>query len=421
LYYNQGFPFIKVERDTSFESDSFINLTERINANKRVLIKQIRIEGNHNVRDGILFKEILINPPEYFNYNKILESIQRIYSLRFFRSVNYKIENDSILVLQVVEVPQRYLETNMGFTYPYFLNLSFLIGHLNIFGNAQNLEVGLNGLFSYSDNKILLNDRSININYKERYFLDRRNLFLNASIIYSKYGQIGQFEDYGKTEEFSLNSEIIRQFSRYFYTNFGISLKRTTILGYEESRIILSFSQRASYDDRNSYLDATKGFLLSFSISEAFGQAQFIKLNQIYSKYFYSFAFRIRSGQIFGKDIPYSEKFFLGGEGSVRGYLNNSIGESVDNLQPASNHFINGNFEYRWRFNNFFGIVYFYDFAIVSNEFEKIFKNKVYSGYGLGFRFYINFIPIRFDFAINPDSKIFPRDILVYFSIGNMF
>ena len=163
MYYNQGFPFIKVERDTSFESDSFINLTERINANKRVLIKQIRIEGNHNVRDGILFKEILINPPEYFNYNKILESIQRIYSLRFFRSVNYKIENDSILVLQVVEVPQRYLETNMGFTYPYFLNLSFLIGHLNIFGNAQNLEVGLNGLFSYSDNKILLNDRSINI------------------------------------------------------------------------------------------------------------------------------------------------------------------------------------------------------------------------------------------------------------------
>lgn len=421
LYYNQGYPFISLQRDTAFEGDSFINLKEKIYAGKRILIKSIRIEGNHNVRDGILFKEISIKVPEYFNYNKIIESIQRIYSLRLFRSVNYKIENDSILIFQVSEVAQRYLETKLGLTYPYFLNLGLILGHLNIFGNAQNLEISLNGLFSYSNDKFILNDRSININYRERYFLDKRDLFLNASLIYSKYGQIGQLGDYGKTEEISLNNEILRQFSRYFYTNFGISIKRTITLGYEDSRFIILTYQKLSYDDRNSYLDATRGFILSLSVSEAFGQAGFIKLTQNYSKYFYSFAFRIRSGQIFGKDIPYSEKFFLGGEGSVRGYLNNSIGYVIDNLQPASNYFLNGNFEYRWRINNFFGMVFFYDFAIVSNDFENLIRSNVYSGYGLGFRFYINFIPIRFDFAINPNSHIFPKDIFVYFSIGNMF
>ncbi len=421
LYYNSGFPFIRIERDTNFVEDSFLILREKIDAGSRVLIKVIRIENNHNVRDAIFFKEITIKSGEHFNYNKIIESLQRLYSLRLFKSVNYKIESDSILVFYVEEAPQRYFETNTGLTYPYFLNLSFLIGHLNIFGNVQNLEINTNGLFSYTDKHILLNDRSITLNYRERYFLDITNLFLNASLIYTKYGQLGQFEDFGKIEEISLNSEILRQFSMFFYSAIGISLKKSITLGYEESRLILTFSQRAVYDDRNNYLYAKSGFLANLNFSEAFGQARFIKLIEVYAKYFYSFAFRIRMGQIFGSDIPYSEKFFLGGDGSVRGYLNNSIGEIFDNLNPASNHYVNGNFEYRWRFNNFFSIVFFYDFAITSNEIKEIFNKSVYSGYGIGTRFYVNFIPIRFDFALNPNSRILPRDLFLYFGIGNMF
>ncbi|MCS7244542.1 MAG: BamA/TamA family outer membrane protein [candidate division WOR-3 bacterium] len=421
LYYNNGYPFVRLERDTSFLNDSLLIFKEKIAAGKRILIKSIKIENNRSVRDGIFYKEITIRPNEYFNYDKISESSQRLYSLRLFSSVDYRIQDDSILIFSVNEVPQRYLETNAGFTYPYFLNLSILLGHLNIFGNAQNAEIELSGLFSYKNNRVLLNDRSFTINYRERYFLDRKNLLLSSNLIYNKYGQVGEFSDYGKIEEFSLFSEIIRQFSRYFYSAFGMSLKRSITLGYEESRFILSFSQRAFYDDRNNYLDATRGFNLSLSILEAFGQARFIKLSEIYSKYFYSFALRIRMGQIFGSNIPYSEKFFLGGEGSVRGYLNNSIGESFDNLQPASNHFINGNFEYRWRFNSIFAIVFFYDFAITSNEFLKLFNSKLYSGYGIGFRFYVNLIPLRFDIALNPNSKILPKDLFLYFGIGNMF
>ncbi len=421
LYYNSGFPFIKVERDTNFIEDSFLILKEKISAGNRVLIKSIRIDNNNNVRDAIFFKEITIKPNEYFNYNKIIESVQKLYSLRLFKSVNYKIESDSILVFYVEEAPQRYLETNTGLTYPYFLNLRLLIGHLNIFGNVQNLEISTSGLFSYSNKRILLNDRIINLNYRERYLLDISNLVLNASLTYTKHGQLGQFEDFGKIEEISLNSEILRQFSRFFYSAIGISLKKSITIGYEESRFILTFSQRAVYDDRNNYLDAKSGFLANLSISEAFGQAKFTKLTKVYAKYFYSFAFRLRMGQIFGSDIPYSEKFFLGGDGSVRGYLNNSIGEPFDDLNPASNHYVNGNFEYRWRFHNLFSIVFFYDFAITSNKIKEIFNKSVYSGYGIGIRFYINLIPIRFDFALNPNSRILPKDLFLYFGIGNMF
>jgi len=421
FYYNSGFPFVNVLRDTIIENDSLLIVKEKVSAGKKIIIKQIKIEGNKQVRDAIFFKEITIKVPSYFNYNQIIQSIQRIYSLRLFKSVNYKIEDDSILVFQVIESPERYLETNIGFTYPYFLNISFLIGHLNIFGNVQNLELITNGLFSWTNSKILLNNRSITLNFRERYFLDMKNLFLNSNIIYNKTGQIGQVEDYGKIEEIGLNAEILRQFSNYFYSAFSILLKNSITIGYEDKRFILTLSQRVVYDDRNSYLDATRGFVSSFSISQAFIQAKFIKFNELYSKYFYSFAFRIRMGQIFGSDIPYSEKFFLGGEGSVRGYLNNSIGETFDNLQPASNHYINGNFEYRWRFSSFFGITFFYDFALVSNEFANLIRSSIYNGYGIGFRFYINFIPIRFDFALNPNSRVLPKDLFIYFSIGQMF
>jgi outer membrane translocation and assembly module TamA len=59
--------------------------------------------------------------------------------------------------------------------------------------------------------------------------------------------------------------------------------------------------------------------------------------------------------------------------------------------------------------------------VLVSNEFTNLIKSNVYSGYGIGFRFYINYIPLRFDFALNPNSKVLPKDLFIYFSIGQMF
>jgi outer membrane protein assembly factor BamA len=55
LYYNNGFPFISVLRDTIFENDSSLIIKEKISAGKRIMIKQIKIEGNKNVRDAIFF------------------------------------------------------------------------------------------------------------------------------------------------------------------------------------------------------------------------------------------------------------------------------------------------------------------------------------------------------------------------------
>jgi len=180
FYYENGFPHFQMTRDTSFINDTAIVLKEKIKSGPLVVIKRIELEGNKHIRPAIFFKEIVVHPPEVFKYSRVMESIRRLYSLQVFDAVNYRIKDDSILVFVVKESKLRYLENNIGFTYPSYLYLSFRLGHYNIFGNMQNLEVAPVILLSFADG-VSVYERRLDIYYRERYFLDRKNLRFNMN------------------------------------------------------------------------------------------------------------------------------------------------------------------------------------------------------------------------------------------------
>jgi len=416
-YYENGFPHFQMTRDTSFLNDTAVVLKEKINSGPLVVIKRIELQGNRHIRPAIFFKEIVVRPPEIFRYSKVMESIRRLYSLQVFDAVNYRIKDDSILVFVVKESKLRYLENNIGFTYPAYLYLSFRLGHYNVFGNMQNLELAPVLLLSFEDG-VSIYERRLDVYYRERYFLDRRNLRFNMRAFYYRTKDVN---------EYGINAETIKEFSRYFYVHFGLSWKQSETFTYQPYMNINSVFQRSTYDDRNNILDATFGTLISLYTQRAFTGANFWKFTEVYAIYrsldIHTLALRLRGGQIFSREeVPYSERFLLGGEGSVRGYDFNSIGTVVsDSLNPASTNYFNFNLEYRNHLTPKFGFVLFVDGAWTSDTLSLLFSRKPALGYGVGVRFYVGFAPIRIDFAISDQFKVFPADVKIYFGVGNMF
>lgn len=417
FYYENGYPFFQMQRDTSFLNDTSIVLLEHISSGPLVIIKEIKLDGNRHIRAGIIWKEIVIKTGDTFRYSKVMESIRRLYSLQVFDAVNYRIIDDSILVFLFKEGKLRYLENNIGFTYPAYLYLNLRLGHLNIFGNMQNLEIAPSLLFSFQDG-FSIYERRLDIYYRERYFLNFQNLRFNTNLFEYKTVDI---------REYGINSEIIKEFTKYFYMHFGLSWKKTEAFTYQPITNVNSIFHRSTYDDRNNILDATFGTLISIYIQRAFTGAHFWKLTQVYALYrsldIHTLALRLRGGQILSKEeVPYGERFLLGGEGSVRGYDFNSIGTYVsDSLNPASLNYLNFNIEYRGHFTSKLALVLFLDGAYTSDSLRNLLQERPHLGYGLGFRIYIGFAPIRIDFAISDRFKVFPRDVRIYFGVGNMF
>ncbi len=417
FYYENGFPMFQMQRDTSFINDTAVILSEHIKSGPLVVIRKIRFEGNRHIRDGIIWKEIVVKPGDTFRYSRVMESIRRLYSLQVFDAVNYRIRDDSILVFVFSEGKLRYLENNIGFTYPAYLYLSFRLGHLNVFGNMQSVEVAPSFLLSFGDG-FGIYERRLDIYYRERYFLNFQNLRFNANLF-----------DYRTVDinEYGVNAEVIKEFTRYFYMHFGLSWKKTEAFTYQPITNVNSIFQKTTYDDRNNILDATFGNLISVYIQKAFSGATFWKFTQVYALYrsldIHTIAMRLRSGQILSAgEVPYGERFLLGGEGSVRGYDFNSIGTFVsDSLNPASLNYFNFNVEYRGHFTSRFALVLFLDGAYTSDSLSLLFRQKPHMGYGFGFRVYVGFAPIRIDFAISDKFRVFPRDVRLYFGVGNMF
>ncbi|RPI05681.1 MAG: hypothetical protein EHM64_05695 [Ignavibacteriae bacterium] len=127
-------------------------------------------------------------------------------------------------------------------------------------------------------------------------------------------------------------------------------------------------------------------------------------------------ALRLRSGAalIYGNspltDIPFTQRFYSGGSGSVRGWRARDLG-FVPLTTQGGDAFIEGNIEARWNLLRNAGtlgfidlekisVVYFYDFGNVWTAPRKIRLDQIAMAFGLGIRYNTIAGPIRFDFGM---------------------
>ncbi len=125
---------------------------------------------------------------------------------------------------------------------------------------------------------------------------------------------------------------------------------------------------------------------------------------------------RLDLGSIVSNDfskVPYNQRFFAGGDQSIRGYDYKSLSTVVDGYQVGGQNLAVGSLEYTYRFlPQWRGAV----FVDAGNAFDDSFNDPIKVGVGLGVRWSSPIGPIRIDVGAGVSEASIP--IRLHFFIG---
>ncbi|MEX2201310.1 MAG: autotransporter assembly complex family protein [Dongiaceae bacterium] len=205
--------------------------------------------------------------------------------------------------------------------------------------------------------------------------------------------------------------------------------------GYEKY-VIVGLPLGARYDGTDDLLDPSEGSRLNLIATPTvvtFEETHsYLALDTIGSTYFSPFegdrvifAMRGRLGSIVGtgpNNVPANRRFYAGGGGSVRGYEARSIGPLASNNDPLGGNSVwEIGVEARIKLTDDIGIVPFLDAGQIGRGSMPPFSETPQVAAGLGFRYYTNFGPIRFDIAFPLNPRKSDDNFQFYVSVGQAF
>ena len=123
------------------------------------------------------------------------------------------------------------------------------------------------------------------------------------------------------------------------------------------------------------------------------------------------------------EEIPIQERFFNGGENSVRSFQEGELGPADPDGTPVGGEaFTVASVELRQALGKRFQAAAFVDAGTVELRFEDVlrFENPGF-GIGLGLRYLLPIGPVRLDGAINPDPEDGESSSALHLSVGFSF
>jgi outer membrane protein insertion porin family len=197
----------------------------------------------------------------------------------------------------------------------------------------------------------------------------------------------------------------------------------------EGSSLTSSVTPSVVWDSRNSRLNPSQGSLnsLEFDIAGLGGENQFYKLIGESTWYyplpyglsgFVKGRFGIGTGYG-GEDLPASERFFLGGPTTVRGFGFRDIGpQDLDGNPLGGTSFVQFNLEVGRSFSRILRLVAFMDVGNVYSEDQQFDLGEMRRSVGFGIRFITPVGPVRLDWGFKLDRRPEERLVELGFLLG---
>ncbi|HET9482160.1 MAG TPA: outer membrane protein assembly factor, partial [Candidatus Polarisedimenticolia bacterium] len=243
--------------------------------------------------------------------------------------------------------------------------------------------------------------------------------------------------------ELGTGLNVHREWTSRFSTVVGYSLRSSAsfdldvdapLEDLEADVRIGSVRAEGTYDTRNALFDPRRGHRLDLRIERAapaFGsQIDFLRLQATASKAFplgprFTLAAGVRSGWIepLGSTdvIPLQERFFNGGENTVRSFRESELGPKDFNGDPIGGEVMNvANLELRYHFARRWQAAVFYDtgnVALTTSDWFEDFR----AGAGVGLRYILPVGSIRADVGVNPNPRDDEDRAVFHLSIGMAF
>jgi len=345
---NDGYAFANVNAVPDLDKEKHtVAFTLFVDPGRRVYVNRVNVTGNTKTRDEVVRREIRQMEGAYYDAAKINLSRDRLNRLGYFNDVNIEtpaVEGTTDQVDVNVGVTEKSTGSIMlgaGFSSSEGLVLSGSVSQNNVFGTGNRLSVQINSgsvntvyALSYTNPYYTIDGVSLG------YDLYRRDVDATSLSSVSPY----------KTSTIGAGARLGLPINERDFITFGLTYEQTSITTTAESPIqylnfvntfgsdndTLRLDTSWARDTRNSYLFPTKGLLdrVSAEIGTPVGSLQYYKLTLQHQQYFplgRNFTLML-NGEIgygdglSGKPLPFFKNFYAGGNSSVRGFKNGTLG-----------------------------------------------------------------------------------------------
>jgi outer membrane protein assembly complex protein YaeT len=483
-FLERGYLGVTVADSTVLSPDSTSALlVYRMQPGPPYTIRAVSISGNRETRPALVRRELRIQAGQVYSYARVAESRQNLYNTKLFRSVAIREEDpDSLaatidLAVRLVERPMAFFEAAVGLgrREDYEARAQGAWGHRNLFGRGHGLE--FRSTVAYN-----LEQQGRNYLIEERLHYEQPHLFGTRVRFAPELAFVAE----QRAEDIRLRSwrfDAPSSFRVGRYTTVAPSasftftttrVERPEVLADDdlETRAVTLAVTRNASDD---LFDPHGGGVASIRSERAGfgGQNYFTRLSGLSTRYVglgrSVVALALRAGWVesYGRSrtaaaanigiggVPFAYLFRAGGSSTVRGFDNNSLGDSVkarvrvpgsggveirDLDLTAGTVLLIGNIEWRrplpflpsgWRL----GMTAFIDAGNVWRDIDRLRSARfgprlehefvdntdLRYGWGGGLRYGTPFGPIRIDAAVPLKRRASWRHVNLHLGLGHTF
>ena len=436
-YRDEGYAWARIDPGMMKNPESRkLDLDLRLKRGPLVRVRWINISGNAKTRDYVIRREVRLLEGDRFSQKKLDDSRRFIRALGFFDKVNIDVrdvgEGLADIIVSVEEGSSGTLTAGMAYS-----SIDGLLGTLqlaqgNFRGRGQRLKLdtevgGEKSTYSvsFTEPRILSGDYSLTVD------------FFDTSREYSSYSEDSTGGGFRIGYRFSDYSSVS---VRYRYANFiifDVDVDASNLIKDQEGEnTTSSISARYRFDTRDFPRDPREGYVLSLSTEVAGGflggTNDFIRniaeasyFHPLYRDFIGSAHLEIGAVKAYnGAEIPVSERFFMGGLYTLRGFEYREVGPVDDDGEP-----VGGDRSFLLNLEATFPLVkdanikgvIFTDIGNVWGEDEELDPGDLRYGAGFGFRWYSPMGLLRLEWGFNLDPEPGEEQPGWEFSIGSLF
>ena len=408
-----------------------VELNFLVDAGSQAKIKRVKFNGLKSIKDKHVRKLIKLKNGQCFRSSYVEDARKSLQNTGLFSSATPDIpsatDEDGLATVLFNLVERKHRSVKAGLEYGTDLGLGTILGweHRNLFGSGQELRANI---FANRQQHIA------EINYIEPFFKrDDQTLKLGTKF---ENRETKSFD----SKEGSAYALVERKLSNTWSLGGGGRLSRSIIKSNEgkEHFSLVSIPTYITYDNRADIFNPKRGYDVKLEGVPYFelqsNNKHFFKTRLFSSAYFalpkpsqHVVAVRAAVGSILGveslSDIPHTERFYIGGSNSLRGYGYQLAGGLDKNKKPIGGRsFVEASIELRLAATEYMGVVVFLDSG---RSYDTVFpdsRQRLLQGAGIGLRYMTSVGPIRVDIGLPLDRrKSVDKSFHIYFGIGQTF
>ena len=340
-FINDGYAFVNVEPDIIPNAkDHTARIVYRITEGNKIFVRRINIKGNSRTKDTVVRREFRIKEGDAYNAAKLRRSKQNISDLDYFSQVDMNTStvptNPSLVDVNLDLAEKSTGAFNVGVGWSSYDGMMFETGiqERNILGTGKIASLSM---------MLSQKETQYNVGLTDPYFLGY-NLSAGINLFHTTRDNSDSssysYKTTGGTISFGWRyTDALRQNVRYTLKQDDIyDVDSDAALSIKEQKgktIVSMIGQDLIYDKRDSRIDPTDGYYLSFGTDLAGlgGDAKFFRIDGTAVKYFpvsenVVLSLRSDAGYIWGiggKDLRINDRYFLG-DSSLRGFEYGGIG-----------------------------------------------------------------------------------------------